>query len=59
MKLQRSLLALALLTLSATAQDTPWRELFPAEGLDGWNNPFDWGEVWREGEEVQIGRAHV
>ena len=54
MQLMRSLLALSLLTLSATAQDTPWRDLFPEKGTEGWHNPFDWGEIWREGEEVHL-----
>ena len=54
MKSTRSLCALLLLALPAAAQDAPWRDLFPEKGTDGWHNPFDWGEVWREGEEVHL-----
>ena len=50
----RALAALSLLSLSAAAQEAEWRDLFPERGTDGWHNPFTWGEVWREGEEVHL-----
>jgi len=49
-----TLLALFLFSLPLSAQDAPWRELFPEKGTDGWMNPYDWGEVWREGDEVHL-----
>ena len=54
MKSLRTLAALALFSLPTFAQDAEWRDLFPEKGTDGWHNPFTWGEVWREGEEVHL-----
>ena len=45
---------LALLTFPAAAQDTTWTPLFDGETLDGWQNPYDWGEA-----DVVDGEIHL
>lgn len=63
----RILLSLLLLTmLSAAACQNPdtqaqevtpegdWIELFDGETLDGWTNPYDWGEAWVEDGEIHL-----
>lgn len=39
---------------SANADDEQWRSLFDGETLDGWYNPYEWGEA-----SVQDGEIHL
>lgn len=31
-----------------------WVDLFDGQTLDGWHNPYDWGEVWVEDGEIHL-----
>lgn len=31
-----------------------WRPLFDGRTLDGWHNPYDWGEAWVESGEIRL-----
>ena len=39
---------------AASADDAEWRPLFDGETLDGWYNPYEWGEA-----SVQDGEIHL
>lgn len=34
--------------------DAEWGTLFDGETLDGWMNPYDWGEAWVEDGEIRL-----
>lgn len=31
-----------------------WQPLFDGETLEGWHNPYDWGEAWVENGEIHL-----
>lgn len=34
--------------------EASWATLFDGETLDGWSNPYDWGEAWVEDGEIHL-----
>lgn len=38
----------------AEASQAEWVPLFDGETLDGWQNPYDWGEAWVEEGEIRL-----
>lgn len=36
------------------ASEDEWTPLFNGEDLDGWTNPYDWGEAWVEDGEIHL-----
>lgn len=66
MPLPRTLLSLALIAGLVLACGSPdqestndsstseWIRLFDGETLDGWTNPYDWGEAWVENGEIRL-----
>lgn len=59
-----SLLFLAMLSTAAcqnpdtqaqeATSENEWVQLFDGETLDGWTNPYDWGEAWVEDGEIHL-----
>ena len=47
-------LLLIALILPMAAQDEEWTVLFDGETLDGWANPYEWGEAWVEDGEIHL-----
>jgi hypothetical protein len=49
-----------LLTAAGCATDdtaqpaAEWQSLFDGSSLDGWHNPYDWGEAWVEDGEIRL-----
>ena len=39
---------------SDAAASNEWAALFDGETLDGWHNPYDWGEAWIEDGEIHL-----
>lgn len=37
-----------------TASEGEWIQLFDGESLDGWTNPYEWGEAWVEEGEIHL-----
>lgn len=57
----RSLLSLLLAGLllacgspDSASQNGEWNRLFDGETLDGWTNPYDWGEARVENSEIRL-----
>lgn len=40
--------------LQVVGQDTAWVSLFDGTTLNGWENPYDWGEAWVEDGEIRL-----
>jgi hypothetical protein len=38
----------------AASDGDGWRTLFDGRSLDGWHNPYDFGEVWVEDGEIRL-----
>ena len=38
----------------AVGEGGEWRSLFDGTSLDGWSNPYDWGEAWVEEGEIRL-----
>ncbi len=36
------------------AASQEWTSLFNGEDLEGWTNPYEWGEAWVEEEEIRL-----
>lgn len=45
---------LPLATLLLWPQTGDWRGLFDGKTLNGWRNPYDWGEAWVENGEIRM-----
>ncbi|HEV2128370.1 MAG TPA: DUF1080 domain-containing protein, partial [Thermomicrobiales bacterium] len=41
-------------TASQHDRQGAWRDLFDGATLDGWHNPYDWGEAWVENGEIRL-----
>jgi hypothetical protein len=41
-------------TRAEAGQAAGWRDLFDGATLDGWHNPYDWGEAWVESGEIRL-----
>ena len=39
---------------ASAAESAEWQSLFDGETLDGWHNPYDWGEAWVEDGEIRL-----
>ena len=39
---------------AGAAAQADWQPLFDGETLDGWRNPYDWGEAWVENGEIRL-----
>ena len=37
-----------------SSSEGDWTPLFNGENLEGWHNPYDWGEAWVENGEVRL-----
>ena len=38
----------------ATGEAGEWTALFDGQTLEGWHNPYDWGEAWVEDGEIRL-----
>jgi hypothetical protein len=62
MKSIRTILPLMLAALVALACEPadrapaaePWQPLFDGQTLEGWENPYDWGDAWVEDGEIRL-----
>lgn len=41
-------------TGTTPAGDGEWQPLFNGQNLEGWNNPYDWGEAWVEDGVIHL-----